>query len=82
MHSLYMAVDDEISALCSVAEAADLLRVHPTTALRWALAGKLRVVGKLSGETGSYVLDRTVVERLAEERAKAAEADRTEAATA
>ncbi|WP_280381005.1 helix-turn-helix domain-containing protein [Nocardia wallacei] len=68
-----MQVNAANTALCSVAEAAEILKVHPTTALRWAQKGKLAVVDKLSGETGSYVLDRNHVEQVAAEREKIAE---------
>lgn len=70
-HSVSMAANAANKALCSVAEAAELLNVHPTTALRWAQSGKILAVGKLPGETGSYVLDRDDVERLVAERAVA-----------
>lgn len=66
------AVDNTVvvTRLCSVRDAAPLLGVTVQTAQRWARAGRLPVVTKLPGDTGSYVLDRDAVEALAAERAK------------
>jgi excisionase family DNA binding protein len=72
-----MASKASKKVLCSVTEAAETLGVHPTTALRWAHKGKLRVVGKLAGETGSYVLDCEDVKRVGAERAKIADRSAT-----
>lgn len=57
--------------LCSLTDAANMLGYSRTKALRLARDGALPVVGKLSGETGSYVLDLDAVEALAASRKKA-----------
>lgn len=59
-----------IPRLCSVATAADVLGVSVTAALRRARSGDLPVLGKLEGQTGSYVLDLDEVERMASEAAR------------
>lgn len=59
-----------VTRMCSVTEAATLLRMPVTTAQRWAKSGRLPVVTKLAGATGAYVLDRAEVEALAAERAR------------
>ena len=59
-----------VTRLCSVRDAAPLLGVTVQTAQRWARSGRLPVVTKLPGDTGSYVLDLAAVEAMAAERAK------------
>lgn len=55
-----------------------MMGVHQTTVVRWAGKGQIPVVGKLPGETGSYVFDRDVMREFVEARdaARAAEAER------
>jgi excisionase family DNA binding protein len=53
-----------IPALCSVAEAAELLGSTPSTVQRWAKNGRLTVHQKLPGKTGAYLLDRDEVESM------------------
>lgn len=53
-----------IPSLCSVTEAAEILGLPLSTAQRWARNGRLPIVGKLQGQTGSYVCDRDEVEAM------------------
>lgn len=65
-----MNLTSVIPRLCSVATAAPILGLTYSAALRRAQTGNLPVVGKLEGQTGSYVLDLDAVEALAAERAR------------
>lgn len=65
-----MADNAVIPRLCSVATAADVLGLSVTAALRRVRDGRLPVLGKLDGQTGSYVLDLDEVERMASEAAR------------
>lgn len=56
-----------------------MLGVHQTTVVRWAQKGQVPVVGKLPGETGSYVFDREAVQQFLDDR-DAAQAAQTERA--
>lgn len=62
---------DVVTALCSVTDAARILGLPLSTAQRWARAGRLPVVTKMSGGTGAYVLDLTEVEAMAAKRRRA-----------
>lgn len=55
-----------------------MLGVHQTTVVRWAQKGQIPVVGKLPGETGSYVFDREAIKEFldAREAARTAETER------
>ena len=54
-----------IPRLCSAQTAADLLGVSVTTVLRRIHDGQLDTLGKLEGQTGSYVLNLDEIEALA-----------------
>ena len=58
---------DVIPRLCSLAAAADVLGMSVSAALRRVHTGQLPVLGKLEGQTGSYVLDLDEIEALAAE---------------
>lgn len=57
-----------MTALCSVQEAAELLDVTAVTVYRLVNAGRLRVLHKAPGLTGSYTLSLDDVRELAAER--------------
>ena len=61
---------DIVTRLCSVRDAAQLLGIPVPTAQRWARAGRLPVVTKMTGGTGAYVLDLDAVRDLAAERGR------------
>ncbi|WP_280298248.1 helix-turn-helix domain-containing protein [Nocardia neocaledoniensis] len=68
-------------ALLSAGQTAEMIGVHQTTVVRWAHKGIVPVVGKLPGETGSYVFDRDAVQEFLDKRAAAQETEAERAAS-
>lgn len=59
-------------AIIGAQEAKAILGVSRTTLERLMKRGQLQAIRKLPGAAGGYIFDREAVERLREERAKAA----------
>lgn len=57
--------------LLSTSQAADVLGVTVKTVNQWAAEERLRVALKLPGTRGAHLFERSEVERLAADRAKA-----------
>lgn len=55
---------------CTIAQAAEVLKVDRATVRRMVEDGRLTALTKLPGKTGAYLLEPAAVEALAEERAR------------
>jgi predicted site-specific integrase-resolvase len=67
MHNLTHSGSVEPVAEITIAEAVAIAGRDRSTIIRWIGAGKLRPTRKLPGRTGTYLLDRSEVERIAAE---------------
>lgn len=66
MHNLTHSGSVETAEI-TIAEAVAIAGRDRSTIIRWIIAGKLTPTRKLPGRTGSYLLDRSDVVRLAAE---------------
>jgi predicted site-specific integrase-resolvase len=57
--------------LIGTSDACRILDIHPATLGRWVASGKLRPASKLPKKNGAYIFERSEIERVAAELARA-----------